>query len=53
MNDARQHTSKYNREKAWEIRRFALRARSASIRPELFDIADRFDRMARPCGAAG
>jgi hypothetical protein len=46
MSDARQQTPKYYREKAHEIRRFALRARSANVRVQLFDIAELFDRMA-------
>ena len=38
--------SKYYREKAREIRRFAACARSSDVRLQLLDLADLFDRMA-------
>jgi hypothetical protein len=43
---SRQRNGNYYQEKAREIARFASRARSATVRLELLDIADRFDRMA-------
>jgi hypothetical protein len=46
MSDAQQWTPEYYREKARQIWRFALCARSAEVRLELLDIADRFARMA-------
>ena len=46
MSDAQQRTPEYYREKARRIWRLALRARSAEVRLELLDIADRFARMA-------
>jgi hypothetical protein len=46
MSDTQQRTPEYYREKALPIGRFALRARSAEVRLELLDIADRLARMA-------
>jgi hypothetical protein len=46
MSDARPHTADYYRERARQIGRFALRARSPVVRLELLDIADLFTRMA-------
>ena len=46
MIEAPLPTASYYREKARELRRFAWRARATDVRLELFDLAERFDRMA-------
>lgn len=46
MSEALQLTAENYRDKAEEIRRFASRARTASVTIDLFEIAERFERMA-------
>ena len=46
MRDAQPVSANYYREKAEEIRHFARRCRFSEIGEELFELAERFDRMA-------
>jgi hypothetical protein len=46
IDDTEPPTAEYYREKAEEVRHFARRCRSHEIGVELFQLADRFDRMA-------
>ena len=46
MSDAQPVSTDYYREKAEEIRDFARRCRFPEISEDLFDLAERFDRMA-------
>jgi hypothetical protein len=46
MDDRERRTPDYYREKAEEIRRVARQACSPEVIRELFETADRFDRMA-------
>jgi hypothetical protein len=46
MTDVPRQIADYYREKAREIRRLAWRSRSADVSRDLFEIAERFDRMA-------
>jgi hypothetical protein len=45
-DDVESRTAEYYREKAEEIRQVARRAHTFEVVFELYDIADRFDRMA-------
>ena len=46
MNETQNSSAERYRETAEEIRLVAQRTRSPEIRIELFDLADRYDRMA-------
>jgi hypothetical protein len=46
LSDAKLVSADYYREKAVEIRQFARRCQSSEICEELFELAERFDRMA-------
>ena len=46
MSDAQLPRAEYYRQTAEEIRRFARQSRFQEIGEELFQLADRFDRMA-------
>jgi len=53
MSDTEKSTAEQYRDKAEEIRLAAWRARTPEIRVQLFDLAERYERMAAHAGRRG